>query len=116
MTELYREMKMNSVPNISRWLMDMMEDNGEEMMIERESGHDLLRRYKTWARDSGFEMTAANVNITSFGMDIKKYAGVESKHTKQGNRYWINRRGLKGYLESKGHMLREIEFVEDEEE
>ncbi|RYE18749.1 MAG: hypothetical protein EOP45_13660 [Sphingobacteriaceae bacterium] len=99
-TNLYLELKSASVPVLSRWLQHVCE---LEESVDKESATSLMTEYRSWCSQNGFDRTASSINVTNFGIDIKKYQGIQSRRSSSGTIYSFDILQLKLHLTSMGH-------------
>ena len=114
MTSLYRDLKMASVPILSRWLASLVEAKAN---LVKMSATSLLTQYKDWCKQNGFEVTAQQSNSTNFGTDIKKYGGVVQKKIQGIKGYHIDWRILQTWLVDNQHLQPDdLDWIDESDE
>ena len=100
-TALYKELKITSIPVLSKWLLTLIELDEE---VFNEPASSMLAQFKSWCITNGFDKVSSKVNATNFGIDLKKYTGVESNRDRYGTVYSIDNLTLHADLVRLGHV------------
>lgn len=111
MTKLYKQMKELSIPILSLWLIDLIQD---QTQIKRVLATRLLQIYKDWREEHQFPVTCQQTEPRTFGNDIRYYNGVAWKPAKRGIEYSFNNQTIEAWLVQHNHWIKEVEFVDDE--
>jgi hypothetical protein len=122
-TEVYDDMKEQNKPIIIMFLEDLVKrnvikDKTNEIKFkqpERIKGFTLYDKFNGFLMRNGYKF---DVTKTKFGLDIKKYKGINKKDTNVGILYTINYEELKNDLVDKKYIKwdNDIEIIEEVDE
>jgi hypothetical protein len=97
-TSFYEDLKEANIPITSKFLEHMIYNKNDAEYM----GIDLFNEYKEYLEENNFDKS--KTNVTSFGLQLKKYKSIEKKLTTKGAQYIINNNKVKEELISMKHM------------
>jgi hypothetical protein len=103
-TDFYIECQSRNIPVVSRFLSALLTsryfaDNNKN--IRYFTTNQLFKLCQKFADENNYSF---NKNSSSFGKEIKKINGIESKNTNQCNGYTLNNKLILGHLNSTKHF------------
>jgi hypothetical protein len=97
-TSFYEDLKEANIPITSKFLENMIYNKNDAEY----TASDLFNEYKAYLEDNNFDKS--KTNMTSFGLQLKKYKTIEKKQTAKGIKYVIDNNKVKEELIHMKHM------------
>ena len=109
-TNYYNNITQLNISPMTHWLIEEINDNFNGENIKRFTTNELFNKYNDYITSGKFN---AQITITKFVIELKKYNGIEQSRTSKNNGFTIDYKLLKSYLiKSKGVMPQDVEFID----
>lgn len=109
-TAAYKDLQQVNIPLVARFLTDSYYSRTTDVL--RISAKDIFNKFNNWLESNKFKV---EFNSTSFGRELNRYSGIESKKSHGLIIYIIDYKNVHQYLD-KMNYLEDIEEIEEDEE